>query len=103
VAGFGESIAELLQASGAASVWLERGVSAAALLVLAFINMAGVKWVVKVQFLLLFLILLAVLDFVVGSFLPSEEGKNRFLTIDKILSKIQISLLTFSLLVLNVW
>ncbi|KAF2360661.1 Amino acid permease/ SLC12A domain [Trinorchestia longiramus] len=74
VAGFGESIAELLEVPEGSSVWVQRGVSAGALLLLALINMAGVKWVVKVQFVLLFLIMLAVLDFVVGSFLPAKEG-----------------------------
>ena len=55
-------------------MWAEEAMGAAALLLLALINVAGVKWVVKVQFLLLLLVLLAVIDFLVGSFLKHPEG-----------------------------
>ncbi|XP_045131208.1 solute carrier family 12 member 8-like [Portunus trituberculatus] len=73
VTGFGESMAKLLDLRW---MWAEEAMGAAALLLLALINVAGVKWVVKVQFLLLLLVLLAVIDFLVGSFLkhPEEAG-----------------------------
>lgn len=36
--------------------------------------LAGVKWVVKLQLLLLAIILLSVLDFVIGTFAHTDEG-----------------------------
>ncbi|XP_071525922.1 solute carrier family 12 member 8 [Panulirus ornatus] len=70
VTGFGESMAELLDLPW---VWAEKAIGSAALLLLAFINVAGVKWVIKVQFLLLLLVVLAALDFIFGSFLDHSN------------------------------
>ncbi|XP_076033037.1 solute carrier family 12 member 8-like [Oratosquilla oratoria] len=75
VTGFGESMSEL---AGWDWVWGERLVGGGALLAIALINVAGVKWVIKVQFVLLLLLLLAVLDFVVGSFLQHRHGEKTF-------------------------
>lgn len=72
VTGFGESMAELLHLRW---VWAEKAVGSAALLLLALINVAGVKWVIKVQFLLLLLVVLAALDFIFGSFLDHSDGQ----------------------------
>ncbi|CAL4107006.1 unnamed protein product, partial [Meganyctiphanes norvegica] len=69
--GFGESIAELVGLQ--ASPWSEKGIGAGALLLLALINVAGVKWVIKLQFLLLLLVMLAVADFLAGSFVHHED------------------------------
>ncbi|XP_042861452.1 solute carrier family 12 member 8-like [Penaeus japonicus] len=73
VAGFGESMVELLDLSWS---WSEKAFAAGGLLLLALINVAGVKWVIKVQFLLLLLVLLAAMDFIFGSFFdhPDEPG-----------------------------
>ncbi len=38
------------------------------------INVAGVKWVIRLQFILLFFLLLAAIDFVVGVFTRHDEG-----------------------------
>jgi solute carrier family 12 (potassium/chloride transporters), member 8 len=38
------------------------------------INMAGVRWVVGLQLILLILLFVAVLDFVVGSFIRVSPG-----------------------------
>lgn len=72
VLGFGESIAGLIGYAG--YHWVERGLGCAAVLLLSIINVAGVKWVIKLQFLLLLILLLAGLDFMVGSFVHTEEG-----------------------------
>ncbi|XP_064103654.1 solute carrier family 12 member 8-like [Macrobrachium nipponense] len=71
VTGFGESMAELLKLSW---VWSETAIGAGALLLLALINVAGVKWVIKVQFLLLLLVMLAALDFIIGSVFDHTEN-----------------------------
>ncbi|XP_066938133.1 solute carrier family 12 member 8 [Macrobrachium rosenbergii] len=71
VTGFGESMAELLKLSW---VWSEKAIGAGALLLLALINVAGVKWVIKVQFLLLLLVMLAALDFIIGSAFDHTEN-----------------------------
>lgn len=69
VFGFGESMASLVGAP-----WADRIFAIAAVLLLGVINVAGVKWVIKLQFALLVIILLAALDFFVGSF-TTETGK----------------------------
>ncbi|KAG9349010.1 hypothetical protein JZ751_029328 [Albula glossodonta] len=73
ITGFAESIAEVLSLSG---VWAVRAVSVAVLLGLLGINLAGVKWIVRLQLLLLALLAVSTLDFVVGSFshLDPEHG-----------------------------
>lgn len=72
VLGFGESIADLV---GLESAWAQRGFACAAVVLLSVINVAGVKWVVKLQFILLLIILLAGVDFMVGSFTHTHIGK----------------------------
>ncbi|KAK7870096.1 hypothetical protein R5R35_011077 [Gryllus longicercus] len=69
VLGFGESMAGLV---GLESPWAQRGFASAAVLLLGVINVAGVKWVVKLQFALLIILLLAGLDFAVGSFVHTD-------------------------------
>nr|CAD7407757.1 unnamed protein product [Timema cristinae] len=74
VLGFGESMAKLV---GLDSPWAERGFASAAVLLLGVINIAGVKWVIKLQFVLLIILLLAGLDFAVGSFVHTDDkGMN---------------------------
>lgn len=72
VLGFGESMARLV---GWNSPSAERGFASAAVLLLGIINIAGVKWVVKLQFILLLILLLAAGDFVVGSFIHTDKGE----------------------------
>ncbi|XP_069080387.1 solute carrier family 12 member 8 isoform X2 [Pleurodeles waltl] len=71
--GFAESIADLLSFS---NIWAVRGISLAVLLGLLGINLAGVKWIIRLQLLLLLLLAVSTLDFVVGSFshLDREHG-----------------------------
>nr|XP_050849600.1 solute carrier family 12 member 8 [Vespula vulgaris] len=71
VLGFGESMAGLV---GLDSAWAQRGFACAAVILLSAINTAGVKWVIKLQFVLLLILLLAGVDFMVGSF--THEDPN---------------------------
>ncbi|XP_031219582.1 solute carrier family 12 member 8 isoform X2 [Mastomys coucha] len=73
ITGFAESISDLL---GLRNIWAVRGISVAVLLALLGINLAGVKWIIRLQLLLLFLLAVSTLDFVVGSFthLDREHG-----------------------------
>lgn len=72
VLGFGESMAGLV---GLESTWAQRGFACAAVILLSVINVAGVKWVIKLQFILLLLLLLAGVDFFVGSFTHTNIGE----------------------------
>ncbi|CAL9690637.1 unnamed protein product [Knipowitschia caucasica] len=65
ITGFSESVAVLLGLQGP---WAVRAVSAIVLLALLFINLAGVKWIVRLQLLLLAALAVSTLDFVIGSF-----------------------------------
>ncbi|XP_004642224.1 solute carrier family 12 member 8 isoform X2 [Octodon degus] len=73
ITGFAESISDLL---GLRNIWAVRGISIAVLLSLLGINLAGVKWIIRLQLLLLLLLAVSTLDFVVGSFthLDPEHG-----------------------------
>ncbi|XP_034042110.1 solute carrier family 12 member 8 isoform X1 [Thalassophryne amazonica] len=73
ITGFSESVAELLSLQ---SQWAVRGMSAAVLLALLGINLAGVKWIVRLQLLLLAILAISTLDFVIGTFthLDPEHG-----------------------------
>lgn len=76
VLGFGESMAGLF--GFAHNAWAIRGFAAAAVILLGTINIAGVKWVVKLQFALLIVLLLSALDFMVGSFITEPDEKDGF-------------------------
>lgn len=73
--GFGESIAQLFGVGD--NKWAIRGFAASAVLLLGVINIAGVKWVIKLQFVLTIILLLSALDFMVGSF-TGEDPDNGF-------------------------
>lgn len=72
--GFGESMAGLVGFGN--NKWAIRGFAAGAVLLLGIINVAGVKWVIKLQFFLLLVLLCAGLNFMVGSFIGEDPGKN---------------------------
>jgi potassium/chloride transporter 8 len=71
VLGFGESMAGLV---GFESTWAQRGFACAAVILLSVINVAGVKWVIKLQFMLLLILLFAGFDFIVGSFTHTDPS-----------------------------
>ncbi|KAH8420126.1 hypothetical protein KR009_006117 [Drosophila setifemur] len=75
VMGFGESMAGLVGLEH--NKWAIRGFATAAVLLLGCINVAGVKWVIKLQFVLLMILLISALDFMVGSF-TGEDTKHGF-------------------------
>lgn len=72
ITGFSESVAEVLGLQGQ---WVVRGMSAAVLLALLGINLAGVKWIVRLQLLLLAVLAISTLDFVIGTFTHLDPGK----------------------------
>lgn len=72
ITGFSESVAELL---GLQSQWAVRGMSVAILLALLGINLAGVKWIVRLQLLLLAVLAVSTLDFVIGTFTHLDPGR----------------------------
>lgn len=74
ITGFAESIAGVLNLS---NIWAVRGISLFVLLGLLGINLAGVKWIIRLQLLLLFLLAVSTLDFVIGSFTHLDPGKTR--------------------------
>ncbi|XP_023216164.1 solute carrier family 12 member 8-like isoform X1 [Centruroides sculpturatus] len=65
VIGFAESVSQLLKI---ANIWLQRLIATLLIILLLGINLAGVKWVIRLQFALLIVLLLAALDFAVGTF-----------------------------------
>lgn len=71
ITGFSESVAELL---GLRGEWAVRGVSVAVLLALLSINLAGVKWIIRLQLLLLAVLAVSTLDFVIGTFTHLDPG-----------------------------
>ncbi|KAM4558622.1 solute carrier family 12 member 8 [Odontesthes bonariensis] len=71
ITGFSESVAELL---GLQNQWAVRCMSAAVLLALLGINLAGVKWIVRLQLLLLAVLAVSTLDFVIGTFTHLDPG-----------------------------
>lgn len=72
ITGFAESIAEVLNVQ---SVWAVRGISVAVLLGLLGINLAGVKWIIRLQLILLAILAVSTLDFVIGTFSHLDPGK----------------------------
>lgn len=73
ITGFAESISDLFQLQ---STWVVRGISLAVLVGLLGINLAGVKWIIRLQLLLLLLLAVSTLDFVIGSFTHLDPGKT---------------------------
>ncbi|KAJ8679972.1 hypothetical protein QAD02_015759 [Eretmocerus hayati] len=67
VLGFGESMAKLVGLDPSSQAG-QRGFACAAVVLLSAINIAGVKWVIKLQFILLLILLFAGFDFIIGSF-----------------------------------
>ena len=72
--GFGESIAGLLAPDH--SPMTERAVAAIVIAFLTLVNAAGVKWVIRLQFALLVILLLGAADFLVGSLTHTDPGEG---------------------------
>nr|XP_056704014.1 solute carrier family 12 member 2 [Euleptes europaea] len=80
VVGFAETVVELLKEHGAVMVDDAndiRIIGAITIVVLLGISVAGMEWEAKAQIVLLVILLLAIADFVIGSFIPFESKKPR--------------------------
>lgn len=73
ITGFSESVAEVLGLQGQ---WVVRSMSGVVLLALLGINLAGVKWIVRLQLLLLAVLAVSTLDFVIGTFTHLDPGEG---------------------------
>uniref|UniRef100_A0A915K4U4 Amino acid permease/ SLC12A domain-containing protein n=1 Tax=Romanomermis culicivorax TaxID=13658 RepID=A0A915K4U4_ROMCU len=71
--GFGESMASVLKTD---NLLVVKTIAASVVIILAGVNMAGVKWVVKVQLILFILLVLSIFDFTVGSFVTVKPDKG---------------------------
>ncbi|KAI2660806.1 Solute carrier family 12 member 8 [Labeo rohita] len=74
ITGFAESIAQVLNLQ---STWAVRGISVAVLIGLLGINLAGVKWIVRLQLVLLGILAMSTLDFVIGTFSHLDPGMSK--------------------------
>ena len=82
--GFAESIANLIKVDDHYDLWIQRGLATGVVFILASFNVAGVKWVIKLQFLLLIALLLAAADFMIGSVVNNPNpGKLMYSSIAK--------------------
>ena len=87
--GFGESIAGLLSENEVPNPLIERSIAAFVIVMLTLINFAGVKWVIRLQFWMLGILVLGAKDFGIGSFTHTNEGKKMLKAIRLSLRKIQ--------------
>ncbi|XP_034630792.1 solute carrier family 12 member 2 [Trachemys scripta elegans] len=78
VVGFAETVVELLQENGALMLDQTndiRIIGAITVLVLLGISVAGMEWEAKAQIVLLVILLLAIGDFIIGTFIPLDSKK----------------------------
>ena len=66
----------MAETTGWDSAWAVRVIGLITSLILLIVVLAGVKWVVKLQLLLLAILMLSVLDFLVGTFAHTDYGKS---------------------------
>lgn len=66
----------MAETTGWDSAWAVRVIGLVTSLILLIVVLAGVKWVVKLQLLLLAILMLSVLDFLVGTFAHTDYGKT---------------------------
>ncbi|XP_056393273.1 solute carrier family 12 member 2 isoform X2 [Hyla sarda] len=80
VVGFAETVVELLQENNAIMVdELNdiRIIGAITIVLLLGISVAGMEWEAKAQIVLLVILLLAIVDFFIGAFIPMEDKKSK--------------------------
>ena len=65
----------MAETTGWDSPWAVRVIGLVTALILLVVVLAGVKWVVKLQLLLLAILMLSVLDFLVGTFAHTDYGR----------------------------
>lgn len=76
LAAFGESICDMLSLNASLSRIVSRAIGALVMLFLLGINLAGVKWIIRLQIILLVFITASIFDFVIGSFTHTNPGKT---------------------------
>ena len=64
----------MAETTGWENHWAARTIALIAALIILGIILAGVKWVVKLQLLLLGVLVISVLDFVIGTFSHTDLG-----------------------------
>nr|XP_026694476.1 solute carrier family 12 member 8-like isoform X4 [Ciona intestinalis] len=69
--GFAESVTKTFHWD---NEWAVRGVAIGTLLCLLAINLAGVKWVIRLQLLLLLVLIVSTSDFIIGTFVHTDPG-----------------------------
>ncbi|VDO51227.1 unnamed protein product [Onchocerca flexuosa] len=69
IIGFGESVARFI---GIENSFIHKLIAIAALLVLTGINMIGIRWVIRLQLILLIFLMLAVVDFYAGALFSKD-------------------------------
>ncbi|XP_039267120.2 solute carrier family 12 member 8-like isoform X1 [Styela clava] len=67
--GFAESVTSTFDWN---NEWAVRGVAVLTLLLLLAINLAGVKWVIRLQLVLLFVLIVSTFDFILGTMIHTE-------------------------------
>ncbi|XP_006008712.1 solute carrier family 12 member 2 [Latimeria chalumnae] len=80
VVGFAETVVDLLKENEILMVDEIndlRIIGAITIVVLLGISVAGMEWEAKAQIILLVILILAIVDFVIGSFIPFEDKKTR--------------------------
>ncbi|KAM3720057.1 Solute carrier family 12 member [Dirofilaria immitis] len=77
VIGFGESVARFI---GIENSFIHKFIAISALFVLTGINMIGVRWIIRLQLILLIFLMLAVADFYIGALFSTdiEHGVGHF-------------------------
>ena len=70
----------MAETTGWDGAWAVRIIGLITSLILLVVVLAGVKWVVKLQLLLLAILMLSVLDFLVGTFAHTDYGKRQSVT-----------------------
>ena len=73
--GFAESITHTFEVE---SVWVTRGIACGTLAVLLAINLAGVKWVIRLQLVLLVILIISTSDFIIGTIVHTDP-ENGFI------------------------
>ncbi|RUS91653.1 hypothetical protein EGW08_000626 [Elysia chlorotica] len=73
VMGFGESIMNLI---GQSNPWIARGIAFGVVLLLLGVNVSGVKWVIRLQLVLLLVLFLSIMDLLVGSFVHTDPDEG---------------------------
>ena len=89
--GFAESIANLIKVDEEIMPWVQRGLATGVVFILASFNVAGVKFVIKLQFLLLVALLLAAADLMIGSFTNASNAGIFLLFVPSLLAQIKLT------------